>query len=262
MAIALPLLDAMIPTSLIGSAEAAQRVRNFGPHNRLLILYYPNGIHTPNWYPTIPGVKTLVDNSRPSPLTPEEVAAQEAKPIVARVPGPPFMTSEYEMAPGMKPLERHRKDFLLLGGLDVPLAKLDQAGDHAKALVCYLTGVRIRSTATDDIQAGISADQIIANAIGSQTRFPSLELGLDYGRMEGGCDPGYACIYSNNVSWKNATTPAIKEVNPRIVFDRLFGGAQASDHQRRDRATSRKPTTAASSTTRARASRASTACSA
>ena len=143
----------------------------FGPHKRLIILYYPIGIHTPNWYPTIPGVKTLVDNSRPSPLTPEEVAAQEAKPIVARIPGPQFMTSEYEMGPGMKPLERHRNDFLLLGGLDVPLAKLDQAGDHAKALSCYLTGVRIRRTSTDDIQAGVSADQIIANAIGSQTRF-------------------------------------------------------------------------------------------
>jgi len=151
------------------------------------------------------------------------------------VPGPQFITSEYELAPGMKALERHRRDFLLLGGLNVPLAKLDQAGDHAKALSCYLTGVRIRRTATDDIQAGISADQIIANAIGKETRFPSLELGLDYGRMEGGCDPGYACIYSNNVSWKNATTPAIKEVNPRIVFDRLFGGAKASDHERESR---------------------------
>jgi hypothetical protein len=235
VAIALPLLEAMIPTSVIGSAEAAQRAQTLGPHNRLLILYYPNGVHTPNWYPTIAGVKTLVENSRPSPLTPEEVAAQEAKPIVAREPGSLFVTSEYELAPGMKPLERHRNDFLLLGGLDVPLAKLDQAGDHAKALSCYLTGVRIRRTATDDIQSGISADQIVANAIGSQTRFPSLELGLDYGRMEGGCDPGYACIYSNNVSWKNATTPAIKEVNPRIVFDRLFGGAKASDHERETR---------------------------
>src|SRR5262245_56303322 len=157
VAIALPLLEAMIPTSLIGSAEAAQRARTFGPHNRLLILYYPNGIHTPNWYPTIPGVKTLVENSRPSPLTPEEVAAQEAKPIVARERGAMYATSQYEMAPGMKPLERHRNDFLLLGGLDVPLAKLDQAGDHAKALSCYLTGIRIRRTATDDIHSGISA---------------------------------------------------------------------------------------------------------
>ncbi len=230
VAISLPLLEAMVPTSLIGSAEASQRAQSLGPHNRLLVLYYPNGVHTPNWYPTIPGVQTVVQNSRPSPLTPEEVAAQEAQPVVRHVPGAPFVTSEYTLGPGMKPLERHQKDFLLLGGLNVPLAKLDQAGDHAKALSCYLTGVRIRRTATDDIQAGISADQIIANAIGHQTRFPSLELGLDYGRMEGGCDPGYACIYSNNVSWKNATTPAIKEVNPRIVFDRLFGGATASDH--------------------------------
>ena len=71
--------------------------------------------------------------------------------------------------------------------------------------------------------------------------------------MEGGCDPGYACIYSNNVSWKNETTPAIKEVNPRIVFDRLFGNARDSPTTMPKSATSRKPTTAASSTSLARA---------
>ena len=110
------------------------------------------------------------------------------------------------------------------------MALYDAAGDHAKAIGCYGTGVRIKKTASDDIQCAISFDQVMANNIGNRTRFPSLELGLDYGRMEGGCDPGYACIYSNNVSWKDAKTPAIKEVNPRVVFDRLFGGAQASDH--------------------------------
>jgi hypothetical protein len=78
-------------------------------------------------------------------------------------------------------------------------------------------------------------DQLIVNSIGNRTRFPSLELGLDYGRMEGGCDPGYACIYSNNVSWRNAQTPATKEVNPRVVFDRLFGNTQASNHARESR---------------------------
>lgn len=107
-------------------------------------------------------------------------------------------------------------------------------------------------TATDDIQSGISADQVIANKLGNQTRFPSLELGLDYGHMEGGCDPGYACIYSNNVAWKNETTPAIKEVNPRIVFDRLFGRVRQSDHdaEKRDQ---QERTTAAFTITRARA---------
>ena len=203
--IGLPLLEAMLPGTLIGSPEATAAAKKVQVNNRLLVLYYPNGIHTPNWYPAAP---------------PNEVLN----------PAAPLEYKDYPLSRALQPLERHRNDLLLLGGLNVPLAKLDKNGDHAKAMSCYLTGVRIRMTATDDIQASISADQLIANKVGHLTRFPSLELGLDYGRMEGGCDPGYACIYSNNVSWKNATTPAIKEVNPRIVFDRLFGNARQSDH--------------------------------
>src|SRR5690606_745571 len=176
-------------------SAAASRVL---PTNRLMLLYYPNGVHTANWYPTDTGTDG----------------------------------TDYVMSSTLESLERHRKDILLMGGLSVPLAKMDQAGDHAKAASCYMTGIRIRRTATDDIESGASFDQRIANVVGNQTRFPSLELGLDYGRMEGGCDPGYACIYSNNISWKNDKTPAIKEVNPRIVFDRLFGGIGASDHDR------------------------------
>jgi len=194
VAIALPFLDAMIPESLIGSAEAAVRTKKAMPKNRFALLYYPNGLHTAAWYPK--GEGTNYDLTGTS----------------------------------MEPLKRHQKDFLLLGNLAVPMAMYDAAGDHAKAIGCYLTGVRIRKTASDDIQCSVSMDQVISSNIGNRTRFPSLELGLDYGRMEGGCDPGYACIYSNNVSWKNAQTPAIKEVNPRVVFDRLFGNAQALDH--------------------------------
>jgi hypothetical protein len=195
VAIALPFLDAMISESLIGSAEAAARTAKTMPKNRFSLLYYPNGLHSDAWYPKSDG------------------------------------GADYDLTgTSMEPLKRHQKDFLLLGNLSVPMALYDAAGDHAKAIGCYLTGVRIRKTAADDIQTSISMDQVIVNNIGNRTRFPSLELGLDYGRMEGGCDPGYACIYSNNVSWKDATTPAIKEVNPRVVFDRLFGNVQASDH--------------------------------
>ena len=194
VAIALPFLDAMIPESLIGSAEAAGRTAAAMPKNRFALLYYPNGLESNRWYPKGDG-------------------------------------ADYDMTgTSMAPLKRHQKDFLLLGNLSVPMALYDAAGDHAKAIACYGTGVRIKKTASDDIQCAISFDQVIANNIGGRTRFPSLELGLDYGRMEGGCDPGYACIYSNNVSWKDAKTPAIKEVNPRVVFDRLFGNALASDH--------------------------------
>ncbi|MEO8593738.1 MAG: DUF1552 domain-containing protein [Candidatus Solibacter sp.] len=205
IAIGLPLLEAMIPTSLIGSTEATAAAEAVQVKNRFILLYYPNGIHTPNWYPQVP----------------EDFIGTGATPA---------QMVDWPLTPAMEPLERHRKDMLLVGGLDVPLARMDRNGDHAKAMGCYLTGVRIRMTSSDDIQAGISADQLMANKIGGQTRFPSLEMGMDYGRMEGGCDPGYACIYSNNASWKNETTPAIKEVNPRIVFDRLFGNMQHSDH--------------------------------
>lgn len=191
----LPLLEAMIPSSVFGSAAATARIQKVMPSNRLLMLYYPNGVDTANWYPENTGTDG----------------------------------TDYKMSPALEPLERHRNDMLLLGGLAVPLAKLDSNGDHAKAAGCYLTGVQINKTVSENIQAGVSMDQVIANAIGDRTRFPSLELGLDYGRMEGGCDPGYACTYSNNISWRSETTPAIKEVNPRIVFDRLFGNALASD---------------------------------
>jgi hypothetical protein len=194
VAIALPFLDAMIPESLIGSAEAAARTAKAMPKNRFALLYYPNGLESDHFYPKNDG-------------------------------------ANYDMTGlSIEPLKRHQKDFLLLGNLSVPMALYDAAGDHAKAIGCYGTGVRIKKTASDDIQCAISFDQVMAKNIGNRTRFPSLELGLDYGRMEGGCDPGYACIYSNNVSWKDAKTPAIKEVNPRVVFDRLFGNAVAATH--------------------------------
>ncbi|MEO7414026.1 MAG: DUF1552 domain-containing protein [Opitutaceae bacterium] len=212
--IALPFLEAMFPRALHGQTPTAAAAAvdatpltgsvDDGPLvsapglNRMLLLYIPNGVHIPAWYPGTEG-------------------------------------ADYTMSRTLAPLEAYRNDLSILNNLACLPATLDTVGDHAKAMGCFLTNVRIRKTATDDIQAGISMDQVMAKAVGNRTRFPSLELGLDYGRMEGGCDPGYACIYSNNVSWRDETTPAIKEVNPRIVFDRLFGSAKASDHSRESR---------------------------
>lgn len=197
VSIALPFLQAMLPRVVRGQMTTAPAgaapLAGAAAMNRLLILYIPNGVHIPNWYPEAEG-------------------------------------TDYTMSPTLEPLEKFKNDFLILNNLMLHPATLDGAGDHARAMACFLTNTRIHKTMTDDIQCGISMDQVLANAIGEKTRFPSLELGLDYGRMEGGCDPGYACIYSNNVSWRNETNPAIKEVNPRIVFDRLFAGAKGSDH--------------------------------
>ncbi|HXJ43093.1 MAG TPA: DUF1552 domain-containing protein, partial [Bryobacteraceae bacterium] len=87
----------------------------------------------------------------------------------------------------------------------------------------YLTATHPKKTAGKDIHTGISVDQIAAQHIGSQTKFPSLELGCEDGVQGGNCDNGYSCAYSNSISWRSPSNPMPPEVRPRAVFERLFG---------------------------------------
>src|SRR6185436_15220741 len=103
----------------------------------------------------------------------------------------------------------------------------DGAGDHARDGGTYLTGMHPKKTDGKDIMVCTSADQIIAQKIGSETRFPSLELGTDGGAQSGSCDSGYSCAYSSNISWRTASQPNAKETNPRNLFIRLFGDPKA-----------------------------------
>src|SRR5262249_29381653 len=111
----------------------------------------------------------------------------------------------------------------------------DGGGDHARALAAFLTGAQPRKTDGTDIKAGISVDQVAAARIGDQTRLPSLEIGCDKGAMAGNCDSGYSCVYSSTVSWRSATSPLPKEVDPKLVFDRLFGAGKDAHRQEHDR---------------------------
>ena len=124
----------------------------------------------------------------------------------------------------MKPLEAFRNDILQIGNLthNSGRALLDGAGDHGRCSGSYLTGIQVRKT-TIDIKASISCDQIIANKIGHETRFPSLELGMDDSRQAGDCDSGYSCAYTNNLSWRSDTQPLPPILDPRVLFERLFG---------------------------------------
>jgi hypothetical protein len=128
----------------------------------------------------------------------------------------------------MKPF---RDDMILMSGLmqNGGRALGDGPGDHARAAASYLTGAHPRKTAGADISVGVSVDQIAAQAIGSQTRFASLELGCEDGRQVGNCDSGYSCAYSNSVSWRTPSTPMPPEVNPRVVFERLFAGVDTTE---------------------------------
>lgn len=145
---------------------------------------------------------------------------------------------DFQLSPTLEPLSELKDDLLVLGNLTQHHARAngDGAGDHARNASAYLTGAQPRKTSGADISVGVSIDQAIAAEIGQQTRLPSIELGIDRGRNAGNCDSGYSCAYSSNISWKSATTPCSKEVNPRAAFERLFGSPEtAADMERRNR---------------------------
>ncbi|MEM0895734.1 MAG: DUF1552 domain-containing protein [Verrucomicrobiota bacterium] len=133
---------------------------------------------------------------------------------------------DFELSPTLQPLESSKGDIQVLTGLDHDkgFSNGDGAGDHARANSSFLTGVQIKKTAGADIRAGVSVDQIAAQAIGRETYLPSLELSCDQARQSGRCDSGYACAYQYNMSWRSETQPMAPENNPRLVFERLFGG--------------------------------------
>lgn len=139
--------------------------------------------------------------------------------------------SDFEMKATMKPLEPFRDNLLVLSNMSHIYAREwgDGAGDHARAGATWLTGVHCKKTEGADFRAGISADQIAAKELGKYTQFGSLEIGLEEPYFAGGCDSGYSCAYTNTLSWRTPTTPNPVEINPRSVFERLFGEGDSTD---------------------------------
>ncbi|HVT82890.1 MAG TPA: DUF1552 domain-containing protein [Phycisphaerae bacterium] len=191
-AIALPMLDVMAP-SLRRAAAFAQSTALALP-KRLAFVYVPNGKNMADW-------------------TPASVGA------------------DYEIPMILQPLAAHRRDFTLLTGLAHNQANGlgDGGGDHARSAATYLTAHHPRKTSGANIESSISIDQVAANHIGDQTRLPSLELTCDRGQAVGTCESGYSCAYQFNLAWKSATQPMTPEVDPKLVFERLFGNASEGD---------------------------------
>jgi len=139
--------------------------------------------------------------------------------------------SGFEFTPTMKALEPFRERLVVLSGLAQVNGRAlgDGAGDHAREGATWLTGVHPKKTEGAGIRAGISADQIAARELGKNTQLASLEIGLESPSLAGGCDSGYSCAYTNTLSWRSDTTPLPVEVNPRMVFERLFGDGDSTD---------------------------------
>ena len=199
--VALPVLASLRPTARF--ASRAMPVGGLGTTAtgaplRTAFVYVPNGTIAEAWWPTGEG-------------------------------------TDFQLSRSLQPLERIKGLIQVLGGLDHQTADsgpdgIDGAGEHARANGTFLTGCRLKKSATD-VHAGTSIDQMLASQIGRLTRFASLELGCDSVRKTAACDSGYACAYQYNLSWSSPTTPVTPESNPRLVFERLFGSGGPRERQ-------------------------------
>jgi hypothetical protein len=169
---------------------------------RLAFIYVPNGIMMNQWTPASDG-------------------------------------ADFELPRILAPIAPHRDNVLVLSGLTQNTGRAlgDSNGDHARASASYLTGVHPKKTDGAGISAGISVDQVAASKLGAASKLPSLELACEDGRLVGNCDSGYSCAYSNTLSWRTPNAPLPCEVNPRVVFERLFGSLDENpaDRQKRRR---------------------------
>ena len=134
----------------------------------------------------------------------------------------PASETGFDFTPILKPLEPFRDQLVVVSNLTRP--KDVEGGTHAVSSANWLTGAVAKRTMGEDFRAGTSLDQVIANKIGGDTLFRSLELATeDFSGFVGACDIGYACTYMNTVAWSSPTTPLPVEINPRVVFERMFG---------------------------------------
>jgi hypothetical protein len=183
--LALPLLDAMMPTLSALQKTAGRPINRFG------VMYVPNGMIMKDYLPVTEG-------------------------------------AGYELTPTLSALAPFREQVLVLSGLECIPTPGRPGGAHAKASTRFLTDVSPPSSETW-LDAGISMDQILAQETGKQTQVASLELAMESGETAGACDTGFACPYTNTISWKSRNTPLPTQNNPRVVFERLFGDSSSTD---------------------------------
>ena len=145
--------------------------------------------------------------------------------------------ANYQLSSTLEPLDPFKSEVLVFTGLSQRNAKPlgDGGGDHARSAATFLTGHHPFKTAGANIRAAVSVDQFAAAKIGMRTPLPSLELGIDPGAIAGDCDTGYSCAYSSNISWKTPFMPMAREVNPKLVFERMFGAKGFDPQQRAQR---------------------------
>jgi hypothetical protein len=149
---------------------------------------------------------------------------------------PKTVGKDFELSPILKPFESYQSYMTVVSNLDHRMATSqspeEAAGDHDRTASVFLSGAHIKKTMGQDIHAGITIDQVLAQHLGQDTPLPSLEMCIEDVGALGVCGAGYSCAYSNTISWSSPTSPLPMERNPQVIFERLFGAGGTPDERR------------------------------
>ena len=210
--IALPLLDAMVPARKLLASTAAGRALDA---TRLICIEMVHGAAGSNEW----GAKNYL-------------WAPEAE------------GRDFDLGPSsLSPLEPYRDYLTIVSNTDVRMAEAFEAreigGDHFRSSATFLTQAHARQTEGSDVLVGTSMDQLYAQRFGQDTPIPSMQLCIENVDQAGGCAYGYACVYTDTISWAAPTQPLPMIRDPRVAFDQLFGAGGTPEQRAARRRTDR-----------------------
>jgi hypothetical protein len=202
--VALPYLDAMSPSGLIGSAVGR---RAKADPTRLVAIEMVHGAAGCN-----------------------ELGAK------MNLWSPAAAGRSFDLAPtALQALDPWRKYLTIVSNTDVrmaePTSPKEIGGDHFRSSAVYLTHMHPRQTEGSDIRVGTSLDQMYARRFGQETPIPSMQLCIENVDQAGGCAYGYACVYTDSISWASPTEPLPVIRDPRVAFEKLFGVGGSSEER-------------------------------
>ena len=208
-AIGLPLLDAMIPAGRLWASTEAGKAAD---RTRLVCIEQVHGAAGCNDWGASQNLWSPAETGRDFDLSPSS----------------------------LKPLEPFRKYLTIVSDTDARMADAyapsEIGGDHFRTSAVFLTQAHPRQTEGSDVEVATSFDQLYVQRFGQDTPIPSLQLSIENVDQAGGCAYGYACVYTDTISWSSPSQPLPMIRDPRAVFEQLFG-AGGTPEQRAERLT-------------------------
>jgi len=200
VAIGLPFLDAMVPAQTPVARTVA------APLTRFACIEMVHG-----------AAGSTIDGTRKHYWSPEKSG------------------TDFEFTQTLEPLEKFREYLTIVSNTDLDPAGAgspkEEGADHFRSSAAFLTASHPKMTEGADIFAGVSIDQMYAQQFGQDTPLPSIQLCIESVDGSGACDYGYACVYSDTISWSTPTTPLPMTIDPRVAFENLFGDGSTPEER-------------------------------